>query len=201
MYTGSCTESIILLEKQLWIEENQLRTETNFQRWIHWPVVWECWWVPDEPAKLSLRSKPWLTSQQPLALAWLSWMFFKKVLAEMQNTEGKRGQSSEIKVGTHLGLWGHSSIHPFIRHTLLTNHVLSIVLSATANSAASRGSRSQTVQRRKSTLRESYSKCRLRGHNLGWGQEGNQGLHKGGSFPAKLWKRSETCILTSSSRG
>ena len=43
-----------------------------------------------------------------------------------------------------LGPFIHSSIHPLIKHTLLTNHVLSIVLSAAANSAASRGSRTQT---------------------------------------------------------
>ena len=178
MYTGSCTESIILLKKQLWIEKNQLRTETDFQRWIHWPVVWGCWWVPDEPAKLSLRSKPWLTSQQPLALAWLSWMFFKKVLAEMQNTEGKGGQSSEIKVGTHLGLWGHSFIHPSIhssdiRYLLTMCSALCSVLQPTVQLQEARGHK--LVQRRKITLREIYSKCRLWGHNLGWGQEGDQG--------------------------
>ena len=43
-----------------------------------------------------------------------------------------------------LGPFIHSSIHPFIKHTLLPNHVLSIMLSAVANSAASRGSQTQT---------------------------------------------------------
>ena len=78
-----------------------------------------------------------------------------------RNTEyGREGRAILRDKGRNtfrpLGPFIHSSIHPFIRHMLLTSHVLSIVLSTTANSAASRGSWTQTGSKK-----EKYSERNL----------------------------------------
>lgn len=56
---------------------NKLRIKTNFQTWTHWSAMWAYWWALEQPGKLSLGTKPWPTSQWPLAFAWVSWIFSK----------------------------------------------------------------------------------------------------------------------------